>query len=61
LPSSPPPLPRPPYPVFQGSQVQGASHLAADRVDPDNLRVCSSVVCVIRSLYFYLFMVNLMK
>ena len=49
LPSSPPPLPRP---SFQGSQVQGALHVAADRVEPDNLRVRSSVVCVIRSLFF---------
>jgi hypothetical protein len=44
LPSSPPPVPRPHCPVFQGSQVQGTLHVAADRVEPDNLRVCSSVV-----------------
>ncbi|XP_044330702.1 protein HUA2-LIKE 2 isoform X2 [Triticum aestivum] len=38
LPSSPPPLPRPQCPVIQGSQVQGALHVAPDRVEPDTLR-----------------------
>lgn len=47
LPSSPPPLPRPQCPVIQGSQVQGALHVAPDRVEPDTLRVCSSVLFII--------------
>lgn len=38
LPSSPPPVPRPSCPVFQGSQVQGALHVTADRVERDPLR-----------------------